>query len=469
VDHGDGTVTDRWTALMWASTDTGKVLDWDTAARDASRETRGGHRDWRLPTADELATLRGSQFERVTPECAGGEKHLSVRVAPEIRLTCIELWAADAREGEAVAMDFVQVVRPWRPKGEKHPRRRALYVREDSAAWEALTSPSARETQERALARAHREGRRFVDHGDGTFTDLQTALMWPRIDGAFPVDWREAQAMDRGWRGGGYRDWRMPTVVELEWLNDLAHARTLPECFFNFPNRPLHVPELLRLTCVEIWAAGTEGTSARVLDFTDEQRRWRPMDEGHALRRALPVRLDDRALALIRSPETRARQAERIAAARAAGTRFVDLGDGTVRDTRTGLEWAARDNGTPVDWREAVEYAKVFRQGGRYDWRLPTLEELRGLLDPHATEPFWKRAGYLGQYRPACSRNNWDYGVFAPPEIRLSCTEIWAADRHEDAAEAAYLSFHTAEASWRRESLAWHRVRVLPVRDAERP
>ena len=35
-----------------------------------------------------------------------------------------------------------------------------------------------------------------------------------------------------------------------------------------------------------------------------------------------------------------------------ASDRFVDHGDGTVTDTKTGLMWAAKDNGSPINWPE---------------------------------------------------------------------------------------------------------------------
>ena len=33
--------------------------------------------------------------------------------------------------------------------------------------------------------------------------------------------------------------------------------------------------------------------------------------------------------------------------------RFMNNGDGTVTDTKTGLMWAAKDNGSPINWQNA--------------------------------------------------------------------------------------------------------------------
>lgn len=39
-----------------------------------------------------------------------------------------------------------------------------------------------------------------------------------------------------------------------------------------------------------------------------------------------------------------------------ASDRFVNNGDGTVTDTKTGLVWAAKDNGEHINWTDARSY-----------------------------------------------------------------------------------------------------------------
>jgi hypothetical protein len=57
VDHGDGTVTDRATGLMWTRDDSGEGLDWEGALAYAGNVEVGGHDDWRLPDAKELQSI----------------------------------------------------------------------------------------------------------------------------------------------------------------------------------------------------------------------------------------------------------------------------------------------------------------------------------------------------------------------------------------------------------------------------
>ena len=62
--------------------------------------------------------------------------------------------------------------------------------------------------------------------------------------------------------------------------------------------------------------------------------------------------------------------------------RFVGNGDGTVTDTKTGLMWAAKDNGIPISWIDALSYCQNYSSGGHTDWRMPALAELESLYDP---------------------------------------------------------------------------------------
>ena len=59
---------------------------------------------------------------------------------------------------------------------------------------------------------------------------------------------------------------------------------------------------------------------------------------------------------------------------------FIDNGDGSISDVRTGLVWL-KDAGKRVATREkASEYCSSLRVGGHADWRLPTEKELSSLL-----------------------------------------------------------------------------------------
>jgi Protein of unknown function (DUF1566) len=47
--------------------------------------------------------------------------------------------------------------------------------------------------------------------------------------------------------------------------------------------------------------------------------------------------------------------------------------------------WAAKDNGSNINWANAKSYCENYRGGGYSDWRMPTQDELAGLYDGAVT------------------------------------------------------------------------------------
>jgi len=56
-------------------------------------------------------------------------------------------------------------------------------------------------------------------------------------------------------------------------------------------------------------------------------------------------------------------------------------------DPSTGLMWAAKDNGKDVNWHKAMKYCQKLQLGGFPNWRLATIDELRGIYDKNADSP----------------------------------------------------------------------------------
>ncbi|MCG2733476.1 protein kinase domain-containing protein [Pseudodesulfovibrio aespoeensis] len=108
----------------------------------------------------------------------------------------------------------------------------------------------------------------------------------------------------------------------------------------------------------------------------------------------------------------------------AGGGRFIDNGDGTVReagpDGRTGLAWEKHGSRYPLTWERAHAHAARLNErayGGRTGWRLPTVAELATLFS---------QAGQPGH---SCQSP-----VFDPRKARLwsgdtkAFTAAWYAD-----------------------------------------
>ena len=73
-------------------------------------------------------------------------------------------------------------------------------------------------------------------------------------------------------------------------------------------------------------------------------------------------------------------------------SRFVDKGDSTILDQKTGLIWAKEDS-WPIaqDWltfQEALQFADEINKNdylGFHDWRIPEKEEIEKLFSPEST------------------------------------------------------------------------------------
>jgi len=75
-----------------------------------------------------------------------------------------------------------------------------------------------------------------------------------------------------------------------------------------------------------------------------------------------------------------------LAGAQTAAPAGTDVAlNATWTDPATALMWAGMDNGSDVNWNQATAYCSNLQLAGYKGWRLPTLEELRGIDDSSVT------------------------------------------------------------------------------------
>ncbi len=128
--------------------------------------------------------------------------------------------------------------------------------------------------------------------------------------------------------------------------------------------------------------------------------------------------------------------------------RFVAYSKGIVIDTQTGLMWAARDNGSNITWSEAKKYCENYMVAGYTDWRMPTLEELKGLYEHVDTDLNLLKRGVV---------RNYNINKF----FSITCCCTWSSEKRDS--KAVYFDFVFGEQHWGRQSRSGTR-RALPVR-----
>ena len=124
--------------------------------------------------------------------------------------------------------------------------------------------------------------------------------------------------------------------------------------------------------------------------------------------------------------------------------RFIAYDNGTVLDTKSGLMWAARDNGMDIEWQDAKSYCEHYYGGGYSGWRMPTQNELAELYDKAKT------------YKSQCGDD-----VHLTELIRLTCSWVWASAIRDS--KAADFNFNNGVNDWHQSTHAYP-YRVLPVR-----
>lgn len=135
---------------------------------------------------------------------------------------------------------------------------------------------------------------------------------------------------------------------------------------------------------------------------------------------------------------------------------YSNNGNGTVTQNETGLMWQKSDSNETHDVHEAIEYCENLKLAGYSDWRLPTKDELKTLVecsngaptplqDPYG-EPYTCNSTYsYGPYdRPTIS------SIFIPTAHDYK-TRYWSSTRYEDTSTQYWgVSYYSGRSYWLR-------------------
>ena len=204
-DNGDGTVSDLNTGLMWQQTTDTNRFTWADAVTYAATNQLAGYTDWRLPEIKELVSL--TLFYNATPTIFISTNYFTLWTPADFGLStemgqtwantiCCYKAAVTGNQGHWM-FNFSDGHLKGNTKGPNWVR----------------------------IVRGPIHGiNNFVNNGDGTVTDLATGLMWQQADAGIGMDWTNALVYAKNLRTGGYADWRLPNVKELDSILDYTRG-----------------------------------------------------------------------------------------------------------------------------------------------------------------------------------------------------------------------------------------------------
>jgi hypothetical protein len=174
---------------------------------------------------------------------------------------------------------------------------------------------------------------------------------------------------------GGYSDWRLPTIKELTYIVNFNISWPGPMIDNGyFPN-----------TADWYWSS-TPGTYA----YGGGTAVWL-VDFGGGVGGSYGNKFDDHYVRAVRGGQPGALGYSVIQPFDTMGSglsddvstatgSYTDNGDGTVTDTSTSLTWQ-KASSSGKTWEQALAYCEGLNLGDHTDWRLPSIKELRSLVD----------------------------------------------------------------------------------------
>jgi len=251
IAYSDGTVLDTKTNLMWAETDNGEAVNWQAAICYCTSYRGGGYSNWMIPSQ---YMLEGMYDENHTPKRGQNALYISTSLI-SFSGNCV--WTNDLYEASLASLRYQG--RRWTPESTNNLVARVLLVRFS----ENYVFYPGKET---------RKDGRFNTYDNGTVLDTKANLMWAARDNGRDINWADAKSYCENYRGGYYRDWRMPTYDELKALYAGGGHK-----------------DIIKMSGWYVWASTAHGSIAAYFRFKAGQMDW--ISQSHTNGdRALPVR-----------------------------------------------------------------------------------------------------------------------------------------------------------------------------------
>jgi hypothetical protein len=224
TDNGD-TITDNLTGLMWEQSPSDTLRNWSGALTYANDLDLGGHDNWRLPNRKELRSL-------VNYGVSDSADWLNNTVGLFTGVQASGYWSSTTYAPLTTYAWSVTMSNGYMGNYDKAGGRYVLAVRAGEAGG-AVSLPKTGQTSSYGTGDdaylpmgVAWPSPRFTDNGDGTICDKLTGLMWEQAPYGTTRTWANALTYSNDLNLGGYSDWRLPNVNELESLINAGEVDT---------------------------------------------------------------------------------------------------------------------------------------------------------------------------------------------------------------------------------------------------
>ncbi len=224
-DNGDGTVSDMVTGLMWQQ-DPGEKMNYSESLEKIKDFNLAGYTDWRLPTIKELYSL--INMSGIDPSGCDSIEQCSGLI-PFIDNDYFIIQYGKSSEGDRLIDS--QFASSNLYVGENTNNQLMFGVnfadgRIKGYGIGAMPGKTEAKTFYVLYVRGNENyGKNdFVDNYDGTISDLATGLTWQQGDSEIGVNWESSLNYCVDLDLGGYEDWRLPDIKELQSILDYTRS-----------------------------------------------------------------------------------------------------------------------------------------------------------------------------------------------------------------------------------------------------
>jgi len=218
-----------------------------------------------------------------------------------------------------------------------------------------------------------------VNSTDGTITDNSTGLIWETAPTLTVRTWSEALTYCAGSLVGGYDDWRLPNIRELESLSSASSDYATQSAW-------LTAAGFLNIQAAEYWSSTTypgDSGIAYAFEWGYSTSLKGSYPETKTISRYV-IAVRGTSSVLPRTGQTTSAvsgdDGDLQAGLSWPDPRFTDNGDNTITDSLTGLVWEKSPSTTGyMTYSQSAAYVASLWTGGKNDWRIPTIRELQSL------------------------------------------------------------------------------------------